>query len=307
MEYDGVPAFTPGSNEVATVEYVDNIAISGSPDATDTTKGISKLSVAAASPSNPISVGDNDNRVSPVSLATVTGDIVDALAGTGTPSAAAPYVTNDDTSDDGTASKVVRYDASSQIDVAATPTDATHAASKGWVETEASKKVSVSTTTTSVINTAAEEDLISFSIPGGTLGTNDVVKLKADLHIDINNNSATALVFRLKYGSTTIATINGATGSASTFDFDGTLEAFIAGDGATGAQVGKFGWTLIEDSSKTLIPNNDADAYTTLALARGTAAEDSTGNLDFKITVQPVSANAGLGATVYSYVAYKID
>jgi len=42
MEYDGVPAFTPGSNEVATVEYVDNIAISGSPDATDTTKGISE-------------------------------------------------------------------------------------------------------------------------------------------------------------------------------------------------------------------------------------------------------------------------
>ena len=47
-------------------EYIDGVAIAGSPDAALATKGITKLSVAPASASNPIAVGDNDPRVNQV-------------------------------------------------------------------------------------------------------------------------------------------------------------------------------------------------------------------------------------------------
>lgn len=63
LSYDGAPSLTPASNELATVAYVDAVSIAGAADATTTTKGISKMSVAPASASNPIAVGDNDGRV----------------------------------------------------------------------------------------------------------------------------------------------------------------------------------------------------------------------------------------------------
>lgn len=63
LKYDGVATLTPGSNQLATVVYADALAIAGSPDATTTQKGITKMSVAPVSAASPIAVGDNDGRV----------------------------------------------------------------------------------------------------------------------------------------------------------------------------------------------------------------------------------------------------
>lgn len=68
-------------------EYIDGIAIAGSPDASATVKGITKLSTAPALSTNPIAVGDNDTRLP-------TQAENDALAGTpGTPSSTNKFVT----------------------------------------------------------------------------------------------------------------------------------------------------------------------------------------------------------------------
>jgi len=92
--YPRIDTATPGpvdDEEFATKKYVDDIVVSGAPDASDVTKGITKLSVAAVSPTDPIAVGDNDTRVP-------TQDENDALAGTsGTPSSTNKYVTQNDT------------------------------------------------------------------------------------------------------------------------------------------------------------------------------------------------------------------
>ena len=72
-------------------EYIDGIAIAGSPDSTTSVKGIGKVSVAPADPAAPIFVGDNDPRVP-------TADENDALAGggdLGTPSSANKYATQE--------------------------------------------------------------------------------------------------------------------------------------------------------------------------------------------------------------------
>ncbi len=57
-------AVFPTLNEqFATKAYVDSVAIAGAPKATDIVYGITRLSVAAVSPTAPIAVGDNDPRV----------------------------------------------------------------------------------------------------------------------------------------------------------------------------------------------------------------------------------------------------
>lgn len=82
------------THRAASIEYVNAIAISGSPDASDTVIGITKLSVAPASPTSPIAVGDNDTRVPPVNTSTLTSGEVQALVGnSGTPSSSNKYVT----------------------------------------------------------------------------------------------------------------------------------------------------------------------------------------------------------------------
>jgi len=70
-------------------DYIDGIAVAGAPDADETTKGITKLSVAPASATEPIAVGDNDPRVP-------TADENNAMAGggsLGTPSSSNKYQT----------------------------------------------------------------------------------------------------------------------------------------------------------------------------------------------------------------------
>ncbi len=122
--------------EFAPKKYVDDIAIAGSPKATNSIYGISKLSVAAVSPTVPIVVGDNDNRVSPVSLAALTAGEVAALPGTsGTPGASNLYLTNLDSTTAVVASSVVRRLASTgDITVPATPGASGYAASKAYVD-----------------------------------------------------------------------------------------------------------------------------------------------------------------------------
>jgi len=108
LEYDATASITT-ANQLATKDYVDGVAIAGGADASTTVKGISKLSTAPASATEPIAVGTNDTRIP-------TQDENNALAGTsGTPSTSNKFVTNDDTATTG-ASKVLRTKADSLLD-----------------------------------------------------------------------------------------------------------------------------------------------------------------------------------------------
>lgn len=68
-------------------KYMDNLALSGVPDASMATKGATKISVAPAS--DPIAVGDNDPRVP-------TQSENDALAATTSPSSSNKFITQKD-------------------------------------------------------------------------------------------------------------------------------------------------------------------------------------------------------------------
>lgn len=62
LGYDGTATIST-ANQFATKAYVDWVAIAGAPDSSTTVKGIGKVSVAPASATSPIFVGDNDWRV----------------------------------------------------------------------------------------------------------------------------------------------------------------------------------------------------------------------------------------------------
>lgn len=75
IKYSSAPTFTPGSQQLATIAYADALAIAGSPDATTTQKGISKISVAPVDAAQPIAVGDNDPRM----LSQAENDFIGAI------------------------------------------------------------------------------------------------------------------------------------------------------------------------------------------------------------------------------------
>jgi hypothetical protein len=58
-----------------------------------------------------------------------------------------------------------------------------------------------------VVNTSAETGVYSFSVPGGTLGTNRVLRVTILGDYFNNTGSGRTFTFRFKYGATTIATL----------------------------------------------------------------------------------------------------
>ncbi len=98
--------------------------------AASTTLGITKLSVAAASTTNPIAIGDNDARIPIVGQK-------NALVGTaGLPSTSNPYVSSDDIATTTLNSRIPRYSSSGQLTGSSTPVASTDLSSKGYVDTQ---------------------------------------------------------------------------------------------------------------------------------------------------------------------------
>lgn len=94
------------------------------------------------------------------------------------------------------------------------------------------------TANTTVVNTSAETNLYSFSVPGGALGTNNVLRLTVQL-TDIDARISDSCVLRFKYGGITFGSISLGNNDP---DFNLTngkamLTMILAADGATNSQV----------------------------------------------------------------------
>lgn len=133
LKYDADPSITNDA-ELATKKYMDALANAGNPDASESAKGIAKLSVAPASPTDPIAVGTNDGRIP-------TADQKAALTGTGVPSSSNKFVTANDTNltnnvkttGDQTVGGVKTF-SSLPVLPATTPTSSNQAVSKKYID-----------------------------------------------------------------------------------------------------------------------------------------------------------------------------
>lgn len=301
LAYDADPDLTGNNKKLATVKLVEDTAMAGGADASTTVKGISKLSVAPASATDPIAVGVNDPKLPPVDTSSLSADKLAALAGTsGTPSAANKYVTNDDTATAATANKVARRLAGGNITVVteSAGNNSTNAASTAYVDAALGvKKLAISTTDVTISNTTTETTLFTVSVPGGTLLTNNGIRIKMFVS-GISLDSSRTMTIRLKFGSTTITSIapsatGGVTNKPGYFDF------FILANGSTSSQKGIINgivYTLDSNIYNGALPVNNF-------LATGTASEDSTSAKTLTITGQGSIASLNVAITVSHVVA----
>lgn len=280
--------------EYASKKYVDNIAIAGSPLATDSVFGISKLSVAAASPTVPIVVGTNDTRVP-------TQGENDALVGTsGTPSSTNKYVTNDDTATAATADKVARRLASGNITITTETQgdNSTKAASTAYVDTgltaRTGSKIYLNAATVTISpGTNVETTLFSTTILANTLSTANALRIRMNLLQLQTNNATQDVTIRCKYGTTIINTIPLSSQNFGVIPFIGSgfIEFYIYANAATNAQYSS-GQIMASAGGTPPLWTNILGASAT-----GTATEDSTANKTLTITVQ--ASNQLSNTTIY--------
>lgn len=238
LKYDGTATIS-NNNHLATKAYVDSVAISGAPDASTTVKGIAKMSVAPASATSPIAVGDNDNRVPPINTSTMTANQVAALAGTGTPNGTTgKYVTDDDTATAATADKVARRLAGGNITVVTESQgdNSTKAASTAYVDTGLSARI-----------TNTPEQNIPFAV---STVTNMASK------VTMTSNSTGTVLFIITQGSTSSQIhLSRLAKDTATNQYYLTHQTTLALGGATtqwsGAVVGDYLYVNYRDGGST--------------------------------------------------------
>lgn len=143
-----------------------------------------------------------------------------------------------------------------------------------------SKVIEVNATAVNISNTTDETTLLTATIPGGTLGTGNVIRTK--IFFDTFKVSATADVnIYVKYGSTTVITESESCSFGS--NMGGAMEILLAANGATNSQYGCLSFHAASDGYTSVLTD---------FFGLGTASEDSTGDLTFAVTFKFSLANA---------------
>jgi len=205
LKYDTDPTIT-NDKEFATKKYVDDVAISGAPDASTTVKGISKLSTAPVSSTNPIAVGDNDPRVP-------TQGENDALVGTsGTPSTSNPFATKATTdykiSQSGTEIYATAGGTANALTLTLSPAPSAYTAGM-----KVSFKASATNTgaTTINVNGLGVKDIkksVTNNLTSGDIVTNGVYEITYDGTNFQINSSALSIANQKVIGSSVLTAIN---------------------------------------------------------------------------------------------------
>lgn len=175
--------------------------------------------------------------------------------------------------------------------------------------TNISGKANVTTSDTTLASSTSETTILTQSIAGGTLGTNNAIRASCYVtSLQVSGSSNTCTI-RFKYGATTVLSkvlSTNATQGAGT-NYAGKIEFVLMGSGATGTQEGvayiNFG------SSQNVIGNaaSSLSGYQALiATNTGSATEDSTSAKTLAITVQFSNNGASDNITVTQGMIEKI-
>lgn len=139
-------------------------------------------------------------------------------------------------------------------------------------------KVNVTTTDGTVSGTGTETDFLTVSIAANTLGTNNAIVGKC--YFSWTNASTTSKVIKLIYGSTTVATATIPSGATTGITFNGYIDFVLVAAGSTSSQEGSVVINGTE-ASLDLTATNGRHLY---GAGHGTAAENSTGTLNLKLS-----------------------
>lgn len=231
----------------------------------------------------PYAVNDQDTRLP-------TQGENDALVGTsGTPSSSNPYITNDDSSTTLSGTKAIR--ANSGV----------YPAGDGSAITGLGSKLSITTTDVTFASSTAENTLLSYSLAGGVLSTNNAVRIVMHVTaLGITNGNTWTL--RFKYGGTTLTTkAHSAIGANASLL--GRMEFILAGAGTTSSQNGSHSLTI---GQAGYVGNGNPQPMMFSEASQGTSAINSTTAQTISITSQHSNSNALDNITVALIVVEKI-
>lgn len=164
--------------------------------------------------------------------------------------------------------------------------NSTKAASTAYVDAQVgATKISIDTTGVVISSSAAETTIFTATIPANTLWTNNWVVGR--IFFSSRTVSTTAKVLKLKYGSTTIATVTVTPNATTDITTTGQIDFQLLWAGTTSSQEWSIyihgvtaGYNLVDTSGLIAIGG----------AAQWTAAEVSTGALALTVTWQQNSA-----------------
>lgn len=147
-------------------------------------------------------------------------------------------------------------------------------------------------------NTTTETNMFSYTVPGGTLGTTGILRYRLSGYLAASNTVGdNTVTFKLYYGSTSISF----TGQVDGSDTDGTdfdMWGEVVGTGATNTQWLKAAG--ISESTEWRGVNGQGinSAFDS------SVAEDSTGDLAFKLTATMSAAADGQKVVAAYYIGW---
>ena len=212
-----------------------------------------------------------------------TADEKDAMTGTsGTPSTTNKYVTANDVATDSTADKIVRLSGVSGV----------------------SRVLATSTSTTEIAdNTGTETNIFSESLAANVLASGNAVRFKVFVE-NFTQLSITpaACTFRLKLGSTTLATLSLGVNNGGPDETQGIIEGTVISDGSS-SQLG----TIRMFTQDRVVDPDTVSGNTINAVSSGTGSEDSTVELTLSLTIQWAGANTGNDFVPAGYIIELIS
>lgn len=162
----------------------------------------------------------------------------------------------------------------------------------GWVTLSSHSVLSRVTADAGPVNTTAETDLFSFSVPGGTLGTSGVLRLT--LWGDaLSDNGAAVIALRATYGATVLGNTNLGHPTSSGQRRKWRIVVELAGDGATNAQI-LSALLFVAESNATHDWYSNATSVAAPLTGFRTVAEDSTAAKTLAVTVAPNIAGSNI-------------
>lgn len=165
------------------------------------------------------------------------------------------------------------------------------------------KKIEVDATEVTHTGTT-ETTLFDTTIPGGTLSTNNAIRIKAYVSAYNESNTPHVITLALKYGGTTVATIT-ASDADLLFDGKGWIEGYVLADGAADVQKGTLSFIIFKDGKE--ISGDTVVGFDKLSyVAGGTGAVDSTSNQTLLISSDFSGADAGSNITVQWWIVEVI-
>jgi len=295
------------TRNLASVAYVNQVATSGAPFASDSIAGIAKTSVAPASSTNPIVVGDNDPRMTGKSGSVLSSSnpAIDTLYTATTSSASkVPVASSTGILDVGwidtgtTANKILKLDSSAKIP----------AVDGSQITNLPNGLLWATTTNSAFVSSTAENFYASTTVTGGTLGSTGVIRMKAYVTA-LNVTALNSATFRFYYGSSTALVSKvistDVTGGAGT-NFEGYIEFLVFANGSTSSQEGVSNIAVSRITS--LIGNGGTGAIypTSISTAVGSVSEDSTATKSIRASVQFSNNGASDNITISQVLIEKI-